>query len=305
MEGDAGAGRLNPSPMPIARRLRRLSRRPGRKNRQDSQVGADQISPEETSTEVTAEDSPESEGGTGETSTEVTAEDSPESEGGTEETSPEVMAEDSPESEGGTDEASTRVTAEDSPESEGDERGPEQIAEEAAGDTAGGRRPSRIGRGWVAGIAAALVLAAGGIGAGGYLALRYHHESQAIARNNAAALKAAIDCVSATQAPDTNAMIASEQKIIDCGTDAFRSQALLYTSMLVQAYQASNIHVQVSDARAAVERNNKDGSVDVLVAMRVKVSSDKSENETGYRLRVKMAFAEGQYKISKLDQVTK
>ncbi len=114
-----------------------------------------------------------------------------------------------------------------------------------------------------------------------------------------------MDCVAATQAADTNAMIASEQKIIDCGTDAFRSQAMLYTSMLVQAYQAANVHVQVSDVRAAVERNNSDGSVDVLVALRVKVSSDQTQNETGYRLRVKMAHADGQYKISKLDQVTK
>jgi Mce-associated membrane protein len=126
-----------------------------------------------------------------------------------------------------------------------------------------------------------------------------------MARNDAAALKAAIDCVSATQAPDTNAMVASEQKIIDCGTDAFRSQALLYTSMLVQAYQAANIRVQVSDVRAAVERHNNDGSVEVLVAMRVKSSSDQAQGETGYRLRVKMAVAEGQYRISKLDQVTK
>jgi Mce-associated membrane protein len=151
----------------------------------------------------------------------------------------------------------------------------------------------------------ALVLLAGAIGAGGYMALRFNHDSQALARNDAAALKAAVDCVSATQAPDSNAMVASEQKIIDCGTDAFRSQALLYTSTLVQAYQAANVHVQVSDVRAAVERNNNDGSVDVLVAMRVKVSSDQTQNETGYRLRVKMAPAEGQYKISKLDQVTK
>jgi hypothetical protein len=259
MEGDAGAGRLNPPPMPIARRLRRLSRRPGRKNRQDSEGGAD-----ETSTEVTAEESAE-----------------PDDAGDAEQISAEETGEESAEPDA---DAGTAVDA---------------------GDTGVGRRPSRIGRGWLAGVAAALVLAAGGIGVGGYFALRYHDESQAITRNNAAALKAAIDCVSATQAPDTNAMIASEQKIIDCGTDAFRSQALLYTSMLVQAYQASNIHVQVSDVRAAVERNNKDGSIDVLVAMRVKVSSDKSENETGYRLRVKMATAEGQYKISKLDQVTK
>jgi Mce-associated membrane protein len=188
------------------------------------------------------------------------------------------------------------VTGEDSSESE-------EAAD--AGDAAVGRGALRLGRGWLAGIAAALVLFAGGLGAGGYFALRFHHESQAIARNDAAALKAAVDCVSATQAPDTNAMSASEQKIIDCGTDAFRSQALLYTSMLVQAYQAANVHVQVSDVRAAVERNNKDGSIAVLVAMRVKVSTDKSQNETGYRLRVTMAFAEGQYRISKLDQVTK
>ncbi|MGB8388748.1 Mce protein [Mycobacterium sp.] len=208
----------------------------------------------------------------------------------------EATAEDSPESEGGAELIGSEATAEDSPESEG-----------GAGDRGVGvqRGPSRVGRGWLAGIAAALVLSAAAIGAGGYFALRFHHESQAIARDDAAALKAAVDCVSATQAPDTNAMAASEQKIIDCGTDAFRSQAVLYTGMLVQAYQAANAHVQVSDVRAAVERNNNDGSVDVLVAMRVTVSSEKSQNEAGYRLRVKMALAEGQYKISKLDQVTK
>jgi len=277
MEGDAGTSRLNPPPMPIARRLRRLSRRPGR-NRQESEVEADQSLPEETSIEEASTE----ETSTEETGTEVTAE---------------VTAEDTPEPEGEAD-------AEDSAESDTDA---EAAANTGAGTGDAGveRGPSRLGRGWLAGIAAALVLAAGGIGAGGYFALRYHHESQAIERSDAAALKAAIDCVSATQAPDTNAMIASEQKIIDCGTDTFRAQALMYTNMLVQAYQAANIHVQVSDVRAAVERNNNDGSIDVLVAMRVKVASDKSENETGYRLRVKMATAEGQYKISKLDQVTK
>ncbi|RFD26380.1 Mce protein [Mycobacterium uberis] len=180
-------------------------------------------------------------------------------------------------------------------------------ASEVATDISGVRfNRSRLGRRWLAGIAVTLFLTASGIGAGGYCALRYHQDSQTIARNDAVALKAAMDCVVATQAPDTNAMAASEQKIIDCGTDAFRSQALLYTSMLVQAYQAANVHVQVSDVRAAVERNNNDGSIDVLVALRVKLSSDQAQGqETGYRLRVKMAFAEGQYKIANLDQVTK
>jgi len=208
----------------------------------------------------------------------------------------EATAEDSSESEGGADLIGTEATAEDSSECEG-----------GAGDRGAGvqRGPSRLSRGWLVGIAAALVLSAAAIGVGGYFALRFHHESQAVARNDAAALSAAVDCVSATQAPDTNAMAASEQKIIDCGTGAFRSQAALYTGMLVQAYQAANVHVQVSDVRAAVERNNNDGSVDVLVAMRVKVSSEKTQNETGYRLRAKMAFAEGRYRISKLDQVTR
>jgi Mce-associated membrane protein len=267
MEGDAGASRLNPTDANDSLR-----------------------------TEVKAEDSPESEVGTEQASTEVKAEDSPESEVGTEQASTEVKAEDSPESEVGTEASGTEMTAEDSSESED---------QAEASETSVERGPSRLGRGWLAGIAAALVLLAGAIGAGGYIALRFHHESQAVARNDAAALKVAIDCVAATQAPDTNAMVASERKIIDCGTDAYRSQALLYSSMLVQAYQAANVHVQVSDVRGAVERNNADGTVDVLVAMRVTVSGDQTKDETGYRLRVKMALAEGQYKISKLDQVTK
>lgn len=206
----------------------------------------------------------------------------------------------------------TPARTEDSP---GSETVAEQTDTEAAtGATAVGaegqpgavaRRSSRLSGRWLAGITAALLVLAGAVGAGGYFALRFHQESRITARNNAAALKAAVECVSATQAPDLAAMAASEQKIIDCGTDAFRSQALLYTSMLVQAYQAANVHVQVSDVRAAVERDNTDGSVDVLVAMRVKVASDQTRNEAGYRLRVRMAPAEGQYKISKLDQVTK
>ncbi len=273
MEGDAGASRLNPPPMPMLRRLRRRRS----KIEQEPAVVADQAGPE------------------------VTAEDSPESEDATDQTSPAVTVEDSAASDAEADgDAGATEAAGATEEATGDSEEPEA---DANADIQ--RGPSRLGRGWLAGIAAALVLVAVAVGAGGLLALRFHHESQAMARNDAAALKAAIDCVSATQAPDSNAMVASEQKIIDCGTDAFRSQALLYTNMLVQAYQAANIRVQVSDVRAAVERHNNDGSVEVLVAMRIKSSTDQTQNETGYRLRVKMALAEGQYKISKLDQVTK
>jgi Mce-associated membrane protein len=166
--------------------------------------------------------------------------------------------------------------------------------------------PSRLGRRWFTGLAASLVVLAGGLGAGGYLALRSHFDSRTTARNDAAAVEAAKDCVGATQAPDIAAMATSAQKIIECGTGAFRSQAILYSGMLVEAYQAANAHVQVSDLRAAVERNNPDGSIEILVPLRVKVSNAETQNqEAGYRLRVTMMLDEGKYRISKLDQVAR
>jgi Mce-associated membrane protein len=232
------------------------------------------------------------------TSTEATAEDSPSAEAETE------IAPAPAESPAAQAETEVAVAADAADEADADGES-DAVDEGEVADTAVERGPSRLSGRLRVGIAALLVVLAGAISAGGYFALRYHQQSLAIARNDAAALKAAIDCVSATQAPDSNAMLASEQKIIDCGTDAFRTQALLYTSMLVQAYKASNVHVEVSDVRAAVERNNPDGSVEVLVAMRVKVAGDQGANETGYRLRVKMAMAEGSYRIAKLDQVTK
>jgi|SRR4051812_45130942 Mce-associated membrane protein len=166
------------------------------------------------------------------------------------------------------------------------------------------RRPSRLGVGWGAGIVAGLVLLAAGAGVGGYFALRSHHDSEAFARTDAAALQAAKDCVAATQAPDTAAMIASQSKIIECATGEWGVQAPLYSSILAEAYQAGNVKVAVSDMRAAVERHNPDGSVDVMVAVRVKVSnSDAADQEQGYRLRVQMMPDAGKYKIARLDQV--
>jgi Mce-associated membrane protein len=222
----------------------------------------------------------------------------------TEDSASEVKAEDSAESEDGTDQTSTEAT--DTEASSESEVGTEASAEDATEASVEPKNPSRLGRAWLIGIAAALVLLAGGLGAGGYLALRSHHESQAIARRDDAALQAAKDCVAATQAPDTQAMAAAAQKMIDCGAGAFRSQAILYSSLLVEAYQAANAQVQVSDLRAAVERNNSDGSVDVLVPLRIKVSNSAAQNqEVGYRLRVTMVSEEGKYRIAKLDQVAK
>lgn len=226
------------------------------------------------------------------TDTQVTAEDSKGSDAGAESTDTEVTAEDSKGSEGG---AEAEAIAETEP-SETD----------TAVEPAVVRGKSRLGRAWLVGVAALLVILSGCIGFGGYYALRAHRDIAALQHNDAAALSVAKDCVAATQAPDISSMAASEQKIVDCGTDQYRTQALLYSSMLVQAYQAANVHLKVSDMRAAVERNNPDGSVDVLIALRINVSNDQQQNqETGYRLRVRMAPTEGTYKISKLDQVTK
>jgi Mce-associated membrane protein len=227
----------------------------------------------------------------------VTAGNSSEPDAGADQTSTVLTAEDSSESGGAADQATTEVTAEESADDLSD-------ADPASAGVA--RAPSRLGRRWFVGISVALLLLAGAIGAGGYFALRAHRHSQSVARADAAAIAAAKECVAATQAPDTAAMADSARKIIECSTGDFGAQAAMYSSLLVDAYQAANAHVQVSDMRAAVERNNRDGSVDVLVAMRVKVTNaEAKDQETGYRLRVKMASDDGRYKISKLEQVTK
>jgi Mce-associated membrane protein len=166
--------------------------------------------------------------------------------------------------------------------------------------------PSGLGRGWLIGIAAALLVLAVGVGVGGYFALRLSQQSQTTARHDEEAVRAAQDCVVATQAPDVNTMTAGAQKIIDCSTGNFRAQAVLYSSLFVQAYQVANVRTQLSDMRAGAERHNGDGSVDVLVAFRVKVSNSQSQDrEIGYRLRVKMVRAEGEYRIAGIDQVAK
>ena len=176
---------------------------------------------------------------------------------------------------------------------------------EPAGKVSDTRRPSRLGRGWVASICAALILLAAGAAIGGYLALRTNQDNEAVARAEGAALQAAKDCVAATHAPDTAAMTTAQSKIIECSTGDFGAQATLYSGVLVEAYQAANVTVAVSDMRAAVERHNDDGSFDILVAVRVKVTnSETADQEQGYRLRVQMAPADGTYKVASLDQVT-
>jgi Mce-associated membrane protein len=167
------------------------------------------------------------------------------------------------------------------------------------------RRPPRLGRGWLAAICAVLLLLGAGAGVGGYFAMRSHQESAQLAENEAAAVAAARDCVAATHAPDAAAMTASQAKILECSTGDFGVQAGLYGGLLVDAYRAADVQVQVADMRAAVEKHNDDGSIDVLVAVRVRVTnSESADQEQGYRLRVQMAPDEGTYKVARLDQVT-
>ena len=179
------------------------------------------------------------------------------------------------------------------------------LADETTLGEEASRRAERFGSGWLIGICAVLLVLTAGVAVGGYLALQAHDKSEAIAREDALALARAKDCVAATQAPDVAAMTASQTKVIECATGDFGVQANFFASMLVEAYQAANVSVQVSDMRGAVEKHNDDGSVDVLIAVRVKVTNSQAPNqEQGYRLRVNMQPADGTYKINRLDQVT-
>jgi len=178
--------------------------------------------------------------------------------------------------------------------------------DEAERSEATAQRSRLYSRGWVVGVCATLLVLSALVAGGGYLVLRSNQQAQATTRAEVAALRAAKDCVIATQAPDVATISASQQKIIECATGDFGAQATLYSGVLVDAYQAANAHVEVSDIRAAVERHNDDGSMEVLVALRVKVSNSVTQNqESGYRLRVQMAPDNGAYKLAKLDQVTK
>ena len=174
------------------------------------------------------------------------------------------------------------------------------------GEQAPAPSPTRLNsRGWFLGVCVTLVVLAALVATGGYFALRTNHDADTAAREEVVATQAAKDCVAATQAPDTAAMAESQQKILDCATGDYQTQATLYSGVLVEAYQAANAQVEVTDMRAAVERHNDDGSMDVLVALRVRLTnSEVQQQETGYRLRVQMAPEDGTYKIARLDQVT-
>ena len=211
----------------------------------------------------------------------------------------------------GTDQTSPQVTGEDSPESEtgtgepgwADESGRVDDQSTAA---IGGGAESRLDRRWRMGVCASLVVLSLATITGGALALRYHRLSQAASRDSAAAVATAKECVVATQVPDAGDLNAAVQKIYECAGGDFRTQANIYAEAYVQGYQVAGAHVQISELRAAAERTNRDGSVDVLVAFRAKVDNAEVQGrEFGYRLRAQMLPEDGRYRIAKLDQVAK
>lgn len=166
--------------------------------------------------------------------------------------------------------------------------------------------PTRLGRRRLIGICALLLLLAGGLVAAGFAGLRSHAASQVMARDNAEALEAAKTCVLATQAPDPGDVSLSQQKMLDCSAGEFRTQATLFAQILPPAYQAAKVHVELTEMGAAVERNNPDGTIDILVAFRVKVDNVETKGrEAGYRLRAQMMREDGQFRIAKLEQVAK
>ncbi|HEU0190497.1 MAG TPA: hypothetical protein VFR17_04405 [Mycobacterium sp.] len=175
-----------------------------------------------------------------------------------------------------------------------------------AGDGAAAHGTSRLDDRGLTRVGAVLAVLAIAVAGGGYLALRANQHSRALARDDRAAIAAAEECVVATQAPDAASLRAAQQKIFECSTGDFGAQAQLYAAALTQAYQVANVHVQVSELRTALERNNPDGSVDLLLAMRVRIDNAAQKGqEFGYRLRVQMAQEDGRYKIAKLDQVAR
>lgn len=156
---------------------------------------------------------------------------------------------------------------------------------------------------WViAGIAiAALLLTAAAV-----LAFIGNRHGAAAARGEEAAVAAAKECITATQAPDIKAMNESQRKIVECSSVNYAAQANLYGGLLADAYKTVNAQVKVSDMRAAAERHNPDGSIDVLVATRVLMSNTQElEQELSYRLRVRMVPADGTYKIDNIEPVSK
>ncbi|MBJ7399185.1 Mce protein [Mycolicibacterium sp.] len=155
-------------------------------------------------------------------------------------------------------------------------------------------------------VATALLAASMALVVAGVVAWVSNRHGAVTARDEVVAVDMAKDCIAATQAPDTKAMTESQRKIVACTTENYAPQANLYSSLLAEAYQTVNAKVKIADIRAAAEKHNPDGSIDVLVATRVSMSNvQEKDQELSYRLRVRMAPVDGTYKIDSIEPVGK
>jgi len=166
--------------------------------------------------------------------------------------------------------------------------------------------PASQPAGWLTRACVALTVAALALALAGVLALLGHRKTAAAINGETVAVAAAKDCIAATQAPNVKAMNASQRKIIECATENYAPQANLYSGVLTDAYEATKAQISITDIRAAAEKHNPDGSIDVLVATRVAMSNiDQRGQEVSYRLRVRMMPAGDTYKIDSIDPVSK
>jgi len=174
-------------------------------------------------------------------------------------------------------------------------------------DAGSGVPASRLSTGrWLTGIVAAVAIGAVLLAVGGAGALMGHRTNAAAANGEVMAVAAAKDCITATQAPDLEAMKDSQRKIVECATENYAPQANLYSGLLADAYETVNAQVKVVQMRAAAEKHNDDGSIDVLVATRVSMSNvQQQDQELSYRLRVRMLPEDGLYKIDNIEPVSK
>ncbi|BBY55682.1 hypothetical protein H7J07_10885 [Mycobacterium koreense] len=182
------------------------------------------------------------------------------------------------------------------------ETGTSAETEDAESAAVSAAPPSRLRGRWLAGIGVVLVLVAAAVGAGGYLAYRAHQQNEAATAADLAAMSAAEDCLLAIHAPDPATMDANQRKVLECATGAFLAQAPLWISVAAEAYATGNVHVEMRDMHTAVERHHDNGSIDVLAAFKVFVSS--TNQQVNYRLRVNMAPDNGQYKVADVAQVS-
>jgi Mce-associated membrane protein len=191
------------------------------------------------------------------------------------------------------------------PDNSADGSDTETPADSTLDEQVAGPQPTRVSRAWFVGVFVLLVLMAGGLVTGGIFAMHAHSQNKESTQNGQAAVDAAKDCVTATNAPDPATMAKSVQRILDCSTGDFGVSAKLMAPMMVEAYQAANAKVEVTTIRASAEKFNDDGTIDVLVAFRFKVPTNPQQQnqETGLRMRATMKYEDGRYKIDKLNQV--